>query len=320
VQFGGVGRVHGVIHPPDIFSTDLLNPVVPTTVQLISPGWATGLSAHFSGNYSEANAYLGIPLIAFLVFILIRFRRQPLVQLAVSVAVIMGILSLGPHLHLRGHDLGIPAPWHIATFLPLIGNILPSRMMVYVYLAAGTLLAFGVEQLWADRRHALFLVPTIGLIIVSLLPKLPLYSQQLPVPSYLESAAVRDIPSGTAVLSVPWPSAQALDPMNLQMLSDFHFRLLGGYFIGPDAGSQTRLREFASSVGQSTSVNAGLPVGDAQLADLRAELRTNGVGAVILGPVPDHATALNVLSRLIGSAPRVDGDIAVWLIPRPPSN
>jgi len=232
----------------------------------------------------------------------------------------MGILSLGPYLHLRGHSLGIPAPWHIATFLPLLGNILPSRMMVYVYLAAGTLLAFGVEQLWAARRHAVVLVPTIGLIIASLLPKLPLYSQQLPVPSYFESAAVRDIPSGAAVLSVPWPSAQAMDPMNLQMLSDFHFRLLGGYFIGPDAGSQTRLRELATGVGQSTSVNPGLPVDDIQLADLRGELRTNDAGAVILGPVPDRAMALSVLSRLIGSEPRVDGDVAVWLIPQPPSN
>ena len=35
VQFGSIGRVHGVIHSPDIFSTDLLNPVIPTTVQLL---------------------------------------------------------------------------------------------------------------------------------------------------------------------------------------------------------------------------------------------------------------------------------------------
>ena len=43
--------------------TDLLNLVVPTDVQQLAPAAALGISSRFTGNGSEQDGYLGIPLI-----------------------------------------------------------------------------------------------------------------------------------------------------------------------------------------------------------------------------------------------------------------
>ena len=49
IQLRGPNRVFGLFHDPSMFVTDLLNLVVPTSTQLISPQWAVTTSQHFTG-------------------------------------------------------------------------------------------------------------------------------------------------------------------------------------------------------------------------------------------------------------------------------
>ena len=53
----------GPVHGTDTYVTDVANFVVPTATQLISPQGAISVSSNFSGNASEWDAYLGIPLV-----------------------------------------------------------------------------------------------------------------------------------------------------------------------------------------------------------------------------------------------------------------
>ena len=135
LQFFGADHVvaSGAIHGTDIYVTDPANFVVPTVAQLIAPQVATNVSSHFSGNASEWDAYLGIPLILVLVLATVRFWRVPPIRTAGILALILAVLSLGPHINVQGHALlGLPLPWWIPAHLPLLEDILPNRLMMYV--------------------------------------------------------------------------------------------------------------------------------------------------------------------------------------------
>ncbi len=103
-QFFGANHVvnSGAIHGTDIYVTDPANFVVPTVAQLFSPQTATGISSHFSGNASEWDAYLGIPLILLLIVAAARFWRVPVIRTAVIAAAVVAVLSLGPHINVQG--------------------------------------------------------------------------------------------------------------------------------------------------------------------------------------------------------------------------
>jgi hypothetical protein len=73
LQLLGPDRVAGPVHDTNHFVTDPLSLVVPTVVQQFAPDWATSISNHFSGNVSEWNGYVGIPLLALLLLVLVRY-------------------------------------------------------------------------------------------------------------------------------------------------------------------------------------------------------------------------------------------------------
>ncbi len=103
LQFFGPDHVviRGAIHGTDIYVTDPANFVVPTVAQLIIPQVATSISSHFSGNASEWDAYLGIPLILVLWSRPFVSGACPQIRIAGVMALVIAILSLGPHINVR---------------------------------------------------------------------------------------------------------------------------------------------------------------------------------------------------------------------------
>ncbi|HEX6493683.1 MAG TPA: hypothetical protein VF112_09235, partial [Candidatus Dormibacteraeota bacterium] len=102
VQFLGAQRLHGGVQPPGIYVTDLLNLGVPTNVQGLAPPWALSVSSAFTGNGSEQNGYLGIPLIVLLAVVTVRRWDRPLVRVTALTGLAAVVLSLGPRLHVDG--------------------------------------------------------------------------------------------------------------------------------------------------------------------------------------------------------------------------
>ncbi|HYA45765.1 MAG TPA: hypothetical protein VED59_09160, partial [Acidimicrobiales bacterium] len=145
-QYAGPGRVQDV-HPPNVYVSDLLNFVVPTNITQFAPQAARHLSAHFTGNGSEQGAYIGIPLLVLLALCLIVARRRKLVWVALSVAAVTALLSMGPTVHVAGHISTFPLPDKYLQRLPFFHNLLPSRFSSMMFLALGAVLAVGLHEM-----------------------------------------------------------------------------------------------------------------------------------------------------------------------------
>ena len=313
VQLRGPNRLVGYTHNPELFVTDLLNLVVPTSTQLIAPSWATNISSAFTGNISEWDGYLGLPLLVLVAVVVARHWRQPMVRTSIVVAAVITVLSLGAHLHVNGKQLHVPLPWWIPSRLPLLQDVQPNRFTIYVYLCAGFVLAFAINRLWAWRHNIVLSVLVLGVVMAPLIPQLPLSSQPFSVPSYFASAAVGEIPDGAVVLTVPCACQYSMEGLTWQATSKMHFRVLGaGYFFGiPSTGQEQMLATATALAGDSPA-----PVNDAQRATFLQELRDVGARAVVLGPVPKQAAAAGILSGVLGFSPHSSGDVDVWVLNR----
>jgi hypothetical protein len=130
------------------YVTDTLNLVIPTNgTHLIHTSWTDYLSRPFPGGVPEAGGYLGVALIAVLLFTAIRWRRDPAVLFVAGLLVITLVLSLGPWLVVGGHTFhSIHLPWRIFRDIPLANQVLPERLTLYVDLFAGLLLAVFLDR------------------------------------------------------------------------------------------------------------------------------------------------------------------------------
>jgi hypothetical protein len=311
VQFLGPDRVSGVIHDPQAFVTDPFNFLIPTHIQWADPHFATSLSSRFAGNISEQDGYLGLPLIALGIFALIRYWRVPLIRATGLCALIISILSLGGFVHLFRHSLPIPLPWFVAEHIPVLENILPSRMMMYFYLGAGILVAFALHRLWNNRGKRWLAVPAAVLVLIPLLPHVPLDSSSTSSPAYFTTSAVNRIPVDTVALSIPWAYNNNTEPMNEQAAANMRFRLLGGYYIGDDDPAQRAMKKTVDNLAQKALV----PSSSARL-ELLSEMRSNGVGAVIVNSASQQAPAIAFFTGLFGSPTQTYNDMRVWVLPK----
>jgi hypothetical protein len=310
-QFFGAGRVSGVIHDPQAFVTDPTNFFVPTQIQLIAPHQAISLTSVWSGNISEWDGYLGLPLIALVIFCLTRYWKLMPVRVTVLSGMAMAVLSLGGYVHFRRHSLPIPLPWRLAEHLPVLNNALPSRLMMYSYLAGGLLLAFALHRLWTQwHNHAANLALATA-VLIPLVPHVPLDSTPLNTPAYFTGSGVKAIPQGAAVMSVPWADSTVnVETMHGQAASGMRFRLLGGYYIGDDDPSQAALK---STITEMTTKGI-FPTG-AGVDALRGELKASRVGAVIVEPVANQSAVVAFFAALLGPPSQTSDGINVWVLP-----
>jgi hypothetical protein len=313
LQFFGDDHVvaSGAIHGTDIYVTDPTNFVVPTVAQLIAPQVATNVSSHFSGNASEWDAYLGVPLILLLVLATVRFWRVPVIRTAGILALLLAVLSLGPHINVQGHPLlALPLPWWIPAHLPLLDDILPNRLMLYVDLAAAIIVAFTLRLLWLMGRRPL-LNAVVGIVVLlPLVPTVPAPTTQLVTPAAFSDTA----PSGVSsynVLFEPFPSNDYAQAMLWQETSHFAFTLAGGYIIGPYAPGAESLQALIHSIATRSPT---LTLSESDRADLVRALRSVFVNTVVvsMGAVPGVTT---LFTELFGSPPTRDGAFLIWQVP-----
>jgi hypothetical protein len=313
LQFFGPDHVltTGAIHGTDIYVTDPANFVVPTVAQLLAPSFATGISSHFTGNASEWDAYLGIPLILLMLVATVRFWGVPVIRTAGIVAVIIAVLSLGPHINVDGHLLlAIPLPWWIAEHLPLLDDILPNRLMVYVDLAAAIIFAFSLRLVWLLRSSLALNVIVALAVLLPLAPDLPAPTTTLDTSTAFSgatSAAALQL-QGATVLFEPYPSLDYPDAMIWQRTAAYSFDMAGGYIIGPTApGSDDLQRRIFELTAHSTT--ATLQPGDQLI--LAGELRSLGVNAVVVGSGATPGME-SLFTQLLGKPPSHVGGFLVW--------
>jgi hypothetical protein len=277
------------INNPNGFTLDLLNLVVPTHRFAVGGEWGKNVAAHFPGNDTERDGYLGLPLVVLFVWFAIRRRRLPGSRFLVLATLAAVFVSFGNFFKVYGHRLST-LPWEHVGYRPLFNNVLPSRLMLLAFLALAVVVA-----VWAASEGGLPSVVLPTLVVVSLLPNLSLgfWRTHAPVPAFFTSGAVqRCLPPGRNVLILP--QAKHGSGMLYQAVNGFGFRMADGY-LAPDP---------PASFITSPAV-ARVAYGEIDARDLQAFAREKDVGAVLVRD-GESATWQRAL-RPLAPPQRVDG-------------
>ena len=256
MYLAGTQHVGARQHPTVVYHTfydDLFGTVVPTKYQLLAAhGWQVTGDSLAQGDLVDHPNYLGVPLLVALVFFAIRYRRVGIVALSSLLGLAALILTLGPTLHVDGsaYISFLPLPYDWLLHVPVLNAALAPRFAVFMYLAAGIVLAVGLDRLRADLGRRLtvgmpgLLASAVG--IAALIPVLPssAYTRAaLPLPGLFKSASLIDrrVPVGSVLL--PYPNAQEPSTayvvvpetrsMLWQAVAKMRFRMFGAYAAQP---------------------------------------------------------------------------------------
>jgi len=320
-QFAGPHRLPGIFQHPGGYSTDLLNFVVPTRAQQLDPAAAQRIAAGFTGNGSEENGYLSLPFLLLLAYTVWRRRRLAWVRVAAIAGAVAALLSMGPTLHVAGHGTRIPLPWVVFEHLPVFGNLLPARLMLYAFLAAAMLLALAVDDLLRARGRTLVAgTLLLAASLALLLPRFDFLAAPEDDPAFFTAGGdVQRIPEGASVLVAPFADeAATAPPETWQVLSGMRFRQPAGYFLQPDPGTPDGhligpvLRPLARAIVDVEDGRGAPQLTPALLAQMRADLRYWGTRAVVAGPWPHRAEMVQLLTTVLGAAPQQDQGVDVW--------
>src|ERR1700686_751019 len=141
----GPEHVHGGIVSSGRYVNDLAGFFVPNSLDRFSSAGSRQLTSGFSGYDGEFGSYLGVPLIALLAFAGWRLRGRTLLLWLLLLAA--AVFSLGPHLHVLGHDTGVLLPWVLPNHVPLLENAIPSRFNLFIRLAGAALVVLLIDDL-----------------------------------------------------------------------------------------------------------------------------------------------------------------------------
>ncbi len=136
------------IYNPLGFSTDLLNFIIPTPTTALGGSTLASISKHFTGNFSEDGAYIGIPVIILSLFALRRLfvENRNLAFGFLTLLVVAVLFTLGPILQVNGTYTHFVLPWTIMQKIPFLRDALPSRFSMYISLLFAVLLTYWISR------------------------------------------------------------------------------------------------------------------------------------------------------------------------------
>jgi hypothetical protein len=337
-QFFGPQRVVGSLQPANVYVSDLLNFIVPTSVQQFAPGVALRLSEQFSGSLAEWNAYLGVPLLALLVVAAIRYRADLMVRLCALLAFLFALLSLGITLHVGGHVTPVPVVllaisfvglrgwiplrailytfiglWAGLAIVPVVSNILPGRLMLFVFLFAGILLAGFVDHAlrWANGRHRALALAAVGLALLPLVPRTPYPATAMSTPAFFTGALGSLVPNGSVTLVAPYVRGGNTEGMLWQAQSGMAFKMPEGYALIPGPRANPPDSVLGSEM-VAIEHGAAPDLNPDSLDRMRADLNAWAVTTVVIGPMPHRVTVVALFTELLGRAPMTRAGVQLW--------
>ena len=261
-------------YPPvaTVFEADLASFVLPPNL--------VALQLHSGAPYvgSNAQGYLGIPLIALVLELVWQGRHSRGVLLGAVCALVAAIASLGGALLVRGHLTSIWLPWNLLAHLPVLRYVIPVRLGVFVILPVALLVAVslsGREPEVGPRRRALRWVLAVA-ALVTIFPAVGSSEWNTAIsdpPFFTQGTYSRYLTRDDHVLTIP-----AWGP-NERWVADagFPFAITAGYLGNPLPPSYTRYAIW------NTFLSGRLTPGYA--AQLRRFIAAKDVTAVVVG---DH--------------------------------
>jgi hypothetical protein len=309
---------------------------------VVAPGqYATAANVYirfggYLGHNGPPSDYLGGGALVAAVAGVVLARRRPLTWLMLFMSLVTLLLALGDRLKNGPAGLAhVWLPWLSLSTLPLLKEILPDQFAPFLFFFVGALVALGLDALAASRpgqgswlgRHlrAVIVAATAGAAVLVLVPvfatfDVPLRTERVTLPPYMTRDAP-ELPSGTVVLTVPFPVSGTAQPMLWQAVDDLRFRLAGAALKTPnkEGGPVARgLPGSARHILTSLSV-AGSPEPEAtpdEVAAVLYGLRHWDVDRVVItGSSRDPTYASGFFTAVLGSTPDFVDGAWVWRLP-----
>ena len=230
--------------PGNPYRSDLSGLIVPTTNEKLS---AYATFRHYDnhtagGDLAEVGDYVGLPLIAILSIGVIKWRRNRWLVFCTVMALLFWIGSLGPRLMVYTHRTPIILPFAIVTKLPLLQDMLPSRLSLgewfFISLAMAIIISewqktLGNSKSMNWRRY----IKTGSIILLTmasfatLLPSWPYPAAQVATPPLFKARS--QLLSNQTALTYPYPLFSNDRFMLWQAISSMQFKLVGAYIQNP---------------------------------------------------------------------------------------
>jgi hypothetical protein len=299
-QFLGPQRVSGSVQGPDVYVSDLLAFFLP------------GNLIHFTGNVTENDAYVGLPLLALFAAGLVLGWHAPRIRWIGLTALVVAVLSLGPHLHVDGNVTPVLLPWALVAQLPLMESALPARLMDIGFLGVGIVVAYACARALSSTRGWQYVTAVLLLLGAVIVPPLPYPSEAATAPPFFKSGGdVEKIQEGSVVLVTPFSSKESTDAMFWQASAGYRFRMPEGdaFTPGPYLGPHPSFLESALDrldAGQTFTVTPDVR------AMALADLKSFGVTTIVSGPSPGQPAIVEFLTEVEGRQPADDGGVKVW--------
>lgn len=302
--------------------------------------------APLAQNPSELNSFFGWPLLVVAVALVVWLRRELVVRIAATVAVVAAALSLGSEVYVSGRATGVPGAWRPLAGLPVFEAVVATRFGLITTVALGVLVAVAVDRAWASRPAAgaaagrgwvtvrlpglpwRRTVRVTGLawlaaMVAALLPiaprPLPVVAAP-PVPSFFTSGAWHGyVAEDQAVLAVPGNRYGQLAAMRWAAAEGIGFRVVDGYFLAPNrddpekTGQLNRVSLLAGRLSaQAHQLNRPQPVTGADRTAAMDELRRAGVAIAAMPADQGNAAAIRAtMDALLGPGRQVR-DMWIW--------
>jgi hypothetical protein len=224
----GYSSVPKILNSATIFSADVFNYVVATPLTQIGVMAANIIPGRYTGNISENGTFLGLPLILILChYIVTRWRKSYTAALTIILVIIL-ISSLGSRLHINGVITAVRLPWAIAVHLPILRNVLPTRLTLYVSLVAAVMVGLWLAS-ESPRRTLIVKYAAVLLAIICIVPSPAQYNwTRINVPPiFAKGTTGKYIKKNENVVILPYGSNGS--SMYYQYASGMQFTQSGGY-------------------------------------------------------------------------------------------
>ena len=218
------------------FSIDPLNFIIPTKATYIGGNAFARLSSTFLGSIFENSGYLGIPALGIIIMYSVKYWHEKMTRVLFFALLCFMILSLGPKLHIAGYST-LPLPEYYLNKLPVINQLLPERLTVYVFFVASLLVGLwagkNLTGLRAGKKDHLSLYFKYMLIVFTLILIFPnvrggTAHTDTNIPYFFTSGIYKNyIQRGDNVLYIPYASDG--DSMLYQEYTNMYFNLAEGY-------------------------------------------------------------------------------------------
>ena len=319
-QFAGPGQVTAPMYQDTTYVADAASFLVPSRMVALSTAGTRAIARTFPGNWTETDSYLGLPLIALLALCAWAAWHRSRTQLALLLIAVPAVLSLGPVLTIAGHSTGVPLPWRVIDRLPMLHNLLATRIAIMMYLGAGLLLALGLDAMPSRIRSArapsaffASVAALAGLTVLSLAPPLPYASAKVSVPAAFTSGALCQHDANSRVEVIP------RQDVILMWQAAAHFCYTSADVIEFHTG--TSAEGWGKAViNASVAASSGHPMPTLTPALRRralAQLHESRTRVIVLGPAPAVVRLRLALwvSSLLQEHPVTSGGVLTWSVP-----